>query len=375
MKRSFLAGLLVVILALFSVGCVQDNNSSNNSNTSNNNSSLEKNRIILMNPGVYYLESLVYMTENDIINIDNLEYQAVFYTRNEVSYEEAEKYVKDNGISYISLKKIDGNLNVANLYKKNSCTDSFIKLFENSDGVIFLGGADLPAAAYNQKTSLLTAIRTPNRHLFELSFLYHLLGREDDNYIPLLEKKPDYVVYGICLGLQSMNVATGGDLYQDIPSEVYGMQYFEDVVAQDKNNVHRAYSYSLNFDNRGTFHSYHQIKFVDGQFFTENMKKDKDYHPYVVSSHHQAIKNTGKGFDVSAYSMDGKIIEAIYHNKYKNVFGTQFHPEGLNLHDPGSTKYRIEPGDTILQTEHDYINSLGSYPFQLEFWEYFSSLF
>ncbi|MEZ4908152.1 MAG: gamma-glutamyl-gamma-aminobutyrate hydrolase family protein [Saprospiraceae bacterium] len=45
----------------------------------------------------------------------------------------------------------------------------------------------------------------------------------------------------------------------------------------------------------------------------------------VVSSHHQAVKNIGKGLDIVATSMDGKSLMLI-HKKYRNVIGVQFHP-------------------------------------------------
>ncbi|MEA1897777.1 MAG: gamma-glutamyl-gamma-aminobutyrate hydrolase family protein, partial [Bacteroidota bacterium] len=362
MKKLLLLTVIILSVQLNGIYAQKDNKTN------------AKNRVILVNPHVFYLKSMAYLTDNNIVDIENLEYQAIFYTKNEISYDEAEKFVKENGISYISLKKVDGDLNKDNLYQENSCTKSFIELFENSDGIIFLGGSDIPGFAFGQKTSLLADIETPNRNLFELSFLYHLLGRENNNaFKPLLEKNPNYVVYGICLGMQSMNVATGGDMYQDIPSEVYDLQYVEDVLALDENKIHRSYWRNIDTDSDLDNHSFHQIKFIDKQFFTTNYKLDKNYEPYVCSSHHQAVKSIGKGFDVAATSMDGKVVEAIYHNKYKNVLGVQFHPEFFYLHDPESKKFKMKSGDTELMTEHEMLKKLGSYPFHLKYWEYFSN--
>lgn len=336
----------------------------------------DKTKIILVNPGVFYLKSLAYLTDNKIIDIKNLEYQAVFYTKNEISYDDAEELVKENDISYIKLKKVEGDLTIDNLYTENSCTKHFNELFENSDGIIFLGGWDIPAVAFGQKTSLLAGIKTPNRHYFELSFLYHLLGRKsNENIKPLLDKKPDYVVFGICLGMQTMNVATGGDMYQDIPSDIYGLKYVEDVLALDKNKMHRNYWRNIDTDENLNRHSFHKIKLVDNQFFTTKFKLNKTDQPYVCSSHHQAVMNIGKGFKVAATSLDGKVVEAIYHKKYKNVLGVQFHPEFYTLHDPDSKKVKMKPEDEKLMTEHEILEKLGSYQFHLKYWEYFSSLF
>ena len=342
-------------------------------NAQDNNSNTNKNRIILVNPGVFYLKSLNYITEKSIIDIDNLEYQAVFYSKSEVSYDEAKQYVEDNNISNIKLQKIEGELTANNLFQKNSCTASFKKLFENSEGIIFLGGWDIPAEIYNSKTNLHTQIRTPNRHYFEISFLYHLLGNGKNT--PLLKSNPNYVVYGICLGMQSMSVATGGDMYQDIPSEVYGAKNVEDVLALNGNQIHRSYWKNIDRDKTLDGHNFHQIKLVDNSFFTYNYGMKNSDTPYVCSSHHQAIKNIGYGWDVIATSMDGKIIEAIHHKKFKNVLGVQYHPEFYYLNDPESKKFKFKPGEKELKTEYQKINELGGYEFQIKYWKYFSTLF
>jgi len=338
------------------------------------NENTNKNRIILVNPGVFYLKSLAYLTDNKIIDIKNLEYQAVFYTKNEISYDDAEEYVNENNISYIKLKKVEGNLTIDNLYTENSCTKSFTELFENSDGIIFLGGWDIPPVTYGQKTSLLAEIKTPNRHYFELSFLYHLLGRKDNKNKALLDKNPDYVVFGICLGMQTMNVATGGDMYQDIPSEIYGLKYVEDVLALDKNKMHSNYWRNIDTGKDLYYCNFHQIKLIDDQIFTTKFGLNVNDKPYVCSCHHQAVKNIGMGFKVVATSVDGKVVEAIHHEKYKNVLGVQFHPEFYTLYDPDSKKFKMKPTDKELIKENEMLKKLGSYPFHLKYWEYFSKL-
>ncbi len=333
-------------------------------------------RVILVNPGVFYLKSLVYLSDHKIIDIKNLEYLAVFYEKSEIDIGEAKKYVQENNIDYIKFQTVSGNLSPENLYRENSCTQSFKKLFDESEGIIFLGGWDLPPALYGQKTSLLTGIHTPNRHYFELSFLYHLFGRTGNTELkPLMDEKPDYIVFGICLGMQTMNVASGGDMYQDIPHDIYGLDYVEDVLAIDKDNIHRSYWRNIDTDKNLDNHSLHRIKFTDNKFWTKRFGMKKNQTPYVVSSHHQAVKNIGKGFKVIAVSMDGKVIEGLKHEKYKNVLGVQFHPEFYTLHDPDSKKMKIKPSDTQLMTEYEMMKRLGGYDFQVKYWKYFSSLF
>ncbi|MBN1251778.1 MAG: gamma-glutamyl-gamma-aminobutyrate hydrolase family protein [Bacteroidales bacterium] len=337
---------------------------------------LDTTRIALVNPGVFYLKSLTFLSDNRYIDINRIQYQAVFYSKSEVSFEEAEQYITDNEIKNIKLFKIEGDLNQNNLYKENSCTKSFYEIFKNSDGIIFLGGWDLPPATYNQKTNLLTNIVTPNRHYFELSFLFHLLGgSQNQNHKAFLDENPNYVVSGICLGLQTMNVATGGDLYQDIPSEVYNLKYAEDVLNIDENNRHRNYWVNINKDSSIDNHSFHKIKLINNQLFTDRLKLKADYQPTVCSSHHQAIKNLSNRFKVAATSIDGKIIEAISHKKFKNVFGVQFHPEFYTLYDSESKKVKMKPSEETLMTEYEILEKHESFDFHVKYWEFFSSLF
>ncbi len=69
--------------------------------------------------------------------------------------------------------------------------------------------------------SLLTRLTDPYRHYFEASFLFHLLGGSQNiDYTPFLEVNKEYTVYAICLGIQTMNIAAGGTMTQDIPSEL-----------------------------------------------------------------------------------------------------------------------------------------------------------
>ncbi len=99
--------------------------------------------------------------------------------------------------------------------KKYALGDDYRKIFEHSEGTVFFGGPDLPPEVYNEKTSLHTSIYDPYRHYFELSFLFHLLGGyQAEKFEPLLKEDPDYLIYGFCLGMQTMNVATGGTMMQ-----------------------------------------------------------------------------------------------------------------------------------------------------------------
>ena len=359
--------LIVSTIFLFSINCSFANYKNPKSDTI---------KIVLVNPGVFYLKSLNYLTENKYIKINKLQYQAIFYSKSEISYDKAKNYISENNINNIKLFKIEGNLNKNNLYEENSCSKSFYNIFKNTDGIIFLGGWDIPPYLYGQKTKLLTGINTPNRHYFELSFLFHLLGgSQNKNHKPFLEEKPNYAVSGICLGMQSMNVATGGDMYQDIPSDIYNVNYVEDVLNLSVDKIHRNYWRNIDTDNNLSWHNFHKIKFANNNSRNIFLELKTDKQPNVCSSHHQAIKNIGKDFEIAATTLDEKVIEAIVHKKYNNVFGVQFHPEFYYLYDNTSKKVKIKPTDATLMTEHEILKKLNSFEFHKKYWKLFSSLF
>lgn len=329
----------------------------------------KKTKIVLINPDVFYLKSIAYMTKNGIINADNIEYLAVFYTKSEIKYSVAKNFVDENDIKFIKFREIYGNLNINSIYKMNECTDDFNDVFKNSDGIIFFGGWDIPPVYYGQKTQLTVGIKTPNRHLFELSFLFHLLGgNQNSGFNNFLEEKPNYPVMGICLGMQTMNVATGGDMYQDIPSDIYGLKYVEDVITLGNDQMHRNYNKHLYPEAEINNHSFHHVKIINKEL-RNKLKLKNEFNPMVASSHHQAVKNLGKNIEIAATSMDGKVIEMLIHKKYPNVIAPQFHPEFIYLHDPDSKKRKFHPDEKEMLTEHEILIKNNSYQFHLDFWE------
>jgi putative glutamine amidotransferase len=66
-------------------------------------------------------------------------------------------------------------------------------------------------------------------------------GYGNEDFEPFLKEKPKYLVTGFCLGMQTMNVATGGTLIQDIPAEIYGATTSEKTLEIGRANLHRNY--------------------------------------------------------------------------------------------------------------------------------------
>lgn len=324
----------------------------------------------MVNPGQFYIRSMDHLVKLGVIDTSALELESVFYAHSEVNLAGVEEYIRENKLDYIRTTEIKCMLDKDSIFLNNDCSSYFMDLYRSSDGIIFFGGWDIPPFIYGQQTDLLTDIITPNRHIFEISFLFHLLGsRRNSEHPAFLEIKPEYLVFGICLGMQSMNVAAGGDMYQDIPSEIYGLNYVEEVLTQEPEKMHRNYNKSLYPEKGINNHSFHPIN-ITHEGLRKDLKISSGYFPLVVSSHHQAIKTPGEDIIVAATSMDGKVPEMILHAKYPNVIGTQFHPEFYMIYDPESEKFSVNPDDQNPMTEHEMLIKHDSYIFHIDLWNY-----
>jgi len=205
--------------------------------------------IVLVDPYLEDVESIIYFIENKLIDIPKVELIGVFYTKAINNFAKINQFLEEQRYSYIRLELIDGNLIEDELFKNNSLSDKFYTLFKESDAILFFGGYDIPPSIYGQKTKFTTNIYNPNRYYFELSLLFHLLGgSQNNNFRPYLEEDPNYIIHGYCLGMQTMNVATGGSLVQNIPNEIYGLDYVEDILNLDRDKQHYQYYYSLTKD-------------------------------------------------------------------------------------------------------------------------------
>lgn len=137
--------------------------------------------------------------------------------------------------------------------------------------------------------------------------LYNVREDRDALEIPLCQKAiaDDLPVFGICRGIQIMSVAMGGSLYQDIPSE-----FPKEASCQSQVN---------NVDSR------HTIEIVAGSRLNRITGKRTDE---VNSAHHQAVREKGEGFEVTARTTEG-IIEAMENKSKRFVLGVQYHPERM----------------------------------------------
>ena len=327
-------------------------------------------RLVLLHPTVSNIQNMEWMVENKIIDIPDVEMVGVYYAKEAYDYAASEKYLAEHPLKNYQLLKIEGELEPVDIYRENNCTPAFRKLFENSDAIIFFGGPDIPAAIYGEEQNLLTVVTDPYRHYFETSFFFHLIGgSRNADFKPFLAGKPDFIIRAFCLGMQTMNVAAGGTLIQDIPLEIYHLNTLEKVSSQPVENQHRSYTTPLYPLDDLWGGSFHPISISKAGYLHEIAGLSGTTTPTVLSYHHQSVGKIGANLNVIAKSIDGKVIEGLQHLKFKNVVGVQFHPEPSALYN-SETKLTTVAESPF--SPNELLSKSNSYSFHKLFWKDFS---
>lgn len=166
----------------------------------------------------------------------------------------------------------------------------FDELVAKLDVLVMTGGEDFDPAFYGEKRSPELGTVNAPRDDFDI----RLLNAARRRRLP---------VVGICRGCQLLNIAFGGSLWQDLPSE------YPAEGVQHRNVYHRI---AVDPDSR-----------LAGVLGTTNI--------VVNSMHHQAVKRLARGFKIVAKSPEG-VVEAIEGTEYPAI-GFQFHPEKLLCKD------------------------------------------
>lgn len=177
----------------------------------------------------------------------------------------------------------------------DDCSD-LSGVLDNIDGIVFSGGGDPNPLLFGEEPVVQLHGITPERDLQELK----LVRMAYDRQIPML---------GICKGIQMINAALGGTLYQDIHSQKDGGVWVKHSQDEDRR-----------------FPS-HTVKVENGTLLHKLFGKDT---LQVNSFHHQACKDIAPCLRLSVISPDG-IVEAIESNEYKSILGVQWHPETFVL--------------------------------------------
>ena len=168
------------------------------------------------------------------------------------------------------------------------------------DGLLLQGGADMSPTSYGEQPINPIWAGDEIRDRYEIELFHEFVT----------QGKP---VFGICRGHQVINVALGGTLYQDIPTQCEGKGQHRDDAKYE--------------------HCYHDVRIIPNTWLA------KQYPGVDVrrvnTIHHQAIKTLGEGLVVEALSEPDGLIEAVRWEGHCFVVGVQWHPEFLgNEEDP-----------------------------------------
>jgi putative glutamine amidotransferase len=327
--------------------------------------SIARTRLIIMHPTVLLIDYYSNLVKLKILP-DTIEYIGVYHIAEAYDYSRVSAHADSVGLK-IRLMPVKGSLSEKDVYAENGCTPMFQYLFRISSGIVFNGGPDIQPELYGAETSLMTGISDPVRHIFEMSFMFHLLGSaRNPAFVPLLEQRPAYMILGICLGMQTMVAASGGTLIQDIPTEIYKKKTVEQVMKLASGKQHKNY-YKVKYPlSEGvSFGTLHFLSVDPACDLWKNCHWEKQVQVY--SFHHQAAGKLPPSLRPVAWSEDKKVIEAVSHKKYSNVLGIQFHPEPDFLYQP--LKKTFLAGGDKMTIGRVIENDKATMRFLKEFWK------
>jgi putative glutamine amidotransferase len=194
-------------------------------------------------------------------------------------------------VPYVDAVTRAGGLPFILPYSEDSfCIESYL---DRISGLVVTGGAfDIPPNAYGETPREGLGPLKPARTAFETELLRGALRRN----LPVL---------GICGGMQLLNVALGGTLFQDIGREL-----------RDARNHEQKHDRTQ---------PQHPIDVKDGTLLADLLGRGQ---LMVNSTHHQSVRNIGENVVISAVAPDG-VVEAIEARSYAFAVGVQWHPEML----------------------------------------------
>lgn len=209
--------------------------------------------------------------------------------------------------------------------------DVIVNTLDHIDALLLTGGGDHNPLWFGQEPSPLLHSINATRDLPELLITRLAFNRQ----IPML---------GICRGLQTLALALGGGVAQDIseleheavPSEATEGTVGEAGAALAQRGVVRTIKHSQDADRSLATHS---VSLSPQSMLASIYATDgKEPNTLCVNSfHHQAVSHGGPRFKATAWAPDG-VIEALESTEMKPILGVQWHPEWLG--DDGLPLFR-----------------------------------
>lgn len=181
--------------------------------------------------------------------------------------------------------------------------DTLRAIYERTDGILIPGGVDVDPAVFGETPHARLGRIDPARDRVEIQLVKWAVE----------DRKP---VLGLCRGLQVINVALGGTLYQDLDAE------FPNAI---KHDYFPTYGYSRD-------HLAHDVAVQPDSRMRHALG---DAAVPVNSMHHQGIKVLASSLAASAVAPDG-LIEAAESASDTYLVGVQWHPEVFELSEPSS---------------------------------------
>ena len=211
--------------------------------------------------------------------------------------ENQRQYVSDAYIQ--AIKSVGGLPIVLPLVKSKTVIQNYLEL---CDGFLFCGGGDITPLLFGQEPATNVGKTDITLDLFQIRLMKTIL-------------ETDKPMLAICRGMQVLNVACGGTIYQDIE-----LIDFETINHMQNSISRRDISHKVIFEPGTKTHK------ILGNF------------AYTNSFHHQSVDRLGKGLTVSGFTGDA-IVEAIEMPSHTFVLGVQWHPE--NMLDSGSNMKQL----------------------------------
>ncbi len=171
-------------------------------------------------------------------------------------------------------------------------------LLQRLDGVLFTGGYDLEPACYGHPPHAKVEKPDPERDRLEI----HLAQKAVQSARPFL---------GICRGIQVINVALGGSLYEDLPEQLPGNLHLENHA---KLRDFLAHTVAVHPTNR----------------LAEILSPGDTW---VNSLHHQGVRDVAPELRVTATAPDG-LVEGLELPSFRFALAVQWHPEEMQQYAP-----------------------------------------